>query len=48
MQYEVIITHGQEQIKRTDAEGNVAFIPFDEGNRDYQEYLAWKAEQAAA
>lgn len=21
-----------------------AFIPFDEGNRDYQEYLAWVAE----
>ena len=21
-----------------------AFIPFDEGNRDYQEYLAWLAE----
>ena len=20
-----------------------AFIPFSEGNRDYQEYLAWKA-----
>ena len=21
-----------------------AYIPFDEGNRDYQEYLAWVAE----
>jgi hypothetical protein len=21
-----------------------AFIPFDEGNRDYQEYLEWLAE----
>lgn len=21
-----------------------AFIPFDEGNKDYQEYLAWVAE----
>ena len=21
-----------------------AFIPYDEGNRDYQEYLAWVAE----
>ncbi len=26
-------------IKRTDAGGNVAFVPPDPGNRDYAEYL---------
>ncbi len=41
--------------KTKDSEGNVrtnqikrisdgCWIPFDEGNRDYQEYLAWVAE----
>ena len=32
-------------IKKTDLEGNEYFIPFDEANTDYQEYLKWKAEQ---
>ena len=27
-------------IKRTDEDGNVAFVPAAEGNRDYAEYLA--------
>ena len=27
-------------IKRTDEDGNVAFVPVAEGNRDYAEYLA--------
>ena len=41
--------------KTKDSEGNVrtdqvkrisdgAWIPFDEGNREYQDYLAWVAE----
>ena len=41
--------------KTKDSEGNVrtdqikrisdgAWIPFDEGNRDYQDYLVWVAE----
>ena len=30
----------QTSLKRTDAEGNVAFVPVAEGNRDYAEYLA--------
>ena len=35
-------------IKLTDPEGPVWFIPADEGNTDYQAYLAWKAEQETA
>ena len=27
-------------IKRTDEDGNVAFVPVDPGNRDYAEYLS--------
>ena len=27
-------------LKREDADGNVAYVPADEGNRDYAEFLA--------
>tara|TARA_R100000781_G_scaffold95788_1_gene59899 strand:- start:34 stop:216 length:183 start_codon:yes stop_codon:yes gene_type:complete len=40
-----IITNMIMQIK--DVDGNAItprFIPFDEGNTDYQEYLKWVAE----
>lgn len=37
--------HGVFVIKKTDSDGNEFFIPKDEGNSDYQEYLVWKAEQ---
>ncbi len=36
----------QTSLKRTDAEGNVAFVPVAEGNRDYAEFLS--SGQAAA
>jgi hypothetical protein len=29
---------------RTDADGTIWSIPFDESNSDYQAYLAWCAE----
>lgn len=32
---------GNEIIKRTDAEGAVAWIPAIDGNSDYQRYLRW-------
>jgi hypothetical protein len=38
--YEVIQFDGFENIKRTDSDGTVWFIPTDPANRDYQEYLA--------
>jgi hypothetical protein len=39
--YEVITTaYGSEVIKRTDADGNEAWIPTDPANSDYAEYLA--------
>ena len=31
-------------LKRADADGNVAFVPADPGNRDYAEFLAWLDE----
>ena len=31
-------------LKREDADGNVAFVPADPGNRDYAELLAWRDE----
>ena len=36
----------QSGLKRTDAEGNVAFVPTDPGNRDYAEFLSSGATAA--
>lgn len=33
-------------IERTDPDGTVWYIPFDEANSDYQAYLLWLEEQA--
>jgi len=45
--YEVITnTLGGECIKRTDADGNEAWIPCDPANSDYQAYLASLEEEA--
>ena len=37
----------QTSLKRTDAEGNVAFVPTDPANRDYAEFLSTGATAAA-
>lgn len=34
----------QELIKRTNPNGTESWIPKDEGNADYQEYLKWLEE----
>ena len=34
----------EESVKIVDADSNTKFIPLDETNRDYQEYLEWVAE----
>ncbi len=36
----------QTSLKRTDAEGNVAFVPADLANRDYAEFLSSGATAA--
>ena len=36
----------QTTLRRTDAEGNVAFVPTDPGNRDYAEFLSSGATAA--
>ena len=37
----------QTTLQRTDADGNVAFVPTDPGNRDYAEFLSSGATAAA-
>ena len=37
----------QSSLKRTDAEGNVAFVPADPGNSDYAEFCNCGATAAA-
>ena len=44
--YEVIKNETNKVIKRTDTEGNVAWIPTDLANSDYQRYLNPEAEQS--
>lgn len=39
---------GSLVIKRIDENAQEAFIPLDEGNADYQAYLAYLAEQETA
>ena len=39
-----IITNETNSVLRTDDNGIKSYIPFDEANTDYQEYLAWVAE----
>ena len=41
MTYEIVETVMSEIIKYTDKEGQVYWIPKDEGNSDYQRYLRW-------
>ena len=36
----------QTSLKREDADGNVAFVPVAEGNRDYAEFLLSEATAA--
>ena len=31
----------EESVKTVDADSNTKFIPLDEANTDYQEYLEW-------
>ena len=37
----------QTTLKRTDADGNVAWVPASPGNRDYDEFLSSEATAAA-
>ncbi len=37
----------QSSLKRTDAEGNIAFVPVAEGNRDYAEFCNCGATAAS-
>jgi len=42
--YTNVVKLGQTIISRTEPNGVILWIPEDEGNRHYQEYLAWLAE----
>ena len=37
------ITGAPDSVVKKIVDGAISFIPFDEANRDYQEYLAWVA-----
>jgi hypothetical protein len=39
--YEISEGKGGKVIKRTSEDGEVTWIPFAEGNSDYQAYLRW-------
>ena len=41
---EDIISGNIQSVKLTDASGAISFVPFDGGNKDYQEYLEWVDE----
>ena len=41
------VNEEQTGLRRTDAEGNVAFVPADPGNRDYAEFVSTKATATA-
>jgi hypothetical protein len=43
--YEEVTTGLSAMIKRTDADGNEAWIPTDPANSDYAAYLAWLEAQ---
>ena len=47
MTYKLIknsLTSVVDQVEYTDETNRVKIIPFDEANRDYQEYLEWVAK----
>jgi hypothetical protein len=38
-EYEILEQLGTKVLKRTDEDGNIAWVPMDESNSDYQRYL---------
>lgn len=42
------IVHVNKIVENEDGETIIMSIPFDEDNRDYQEYLEWKAKGKTA
>jgi hypothetical protein len=38
--YEIVVTQYGENIKKTEDDGTIWFVPKDPANSDYQEYLA--------
>ena len=39
--YEIVTAKGFSTLKRTDENGEVCWIPINESNSYYQEYLRW-------
>ncbi len=47
MKYEIIEQQFGAVLKRTDKDGKVWWIPINEGNIDYQQYLRWLENPSA-
>ena len=39
--YEIVTAKNASTLKRTDANGEIVWIPINEANSDYQRYLRW-------
>ena len=42
--YKITQNRGIQVLSKDNTDGSITFIPFDEANTSYQEYLKWVAE----
>ena len=42
--YKITQSRGLQILSKDNVDGSITFIPFDEANNDYKQYLEWVAE----